>query len=437
MFIRGKYVIFIVLLLLFGQCYGDILTLENGKELEGSIVEQNSEKIYFKTVGGTITLPASMVKSITEESESEEIFRFGKKQLEKGDKEKAIKTFRKVLELDPNHTEASYYVEEHENEIEFRKFKKKLDPIKSYVEKNKFREAIDQYKTLLDDIVNPKHLILAENDLANAYAKYAFYLYDHLRADLALEQIQEARKLVGDFAELHFILGRIAEQDYHYSDAIWEYEETIRLDQNHIRAKEALFRLKTMHPSLFEPISTEPSPIVIPPRLPKPAIPTQIPFEPKPEPESKPFQHPRDVYAAIDYFAEKNNFDPNFIETIIKIESGFNPNAVSEADCRGLMQLGKGAWGDCTKRLGLNWDFDEDAYDPIKNIRIGCEYLRWMRDEYFSRYQKELLGIPIEIQLIQGYHSGPWRTVVYEGKVPGPRMARYRELYALYRSMGQ
>jgi tetratricopeptide (TPR) repeat protein len=279
-----------------------------------------------------------------------------------------------------------------------------------------------------------------ENDLANAHAQYAFYLYDHLRADLALEQIQEARKLIGDFAELHFVLGRIAEQDNHYSDAIWEYEETIRLDQKHTRAKESLVRLKTMHPSLFEPVITKP-PVIIPPRPPKPVIPTQKPVVPIPEPveipPEKPHKQPGDMYAAIDFFAEKNNFNPDFIETIIKIESGYNPEAVSEADCRGLMQLGRGAWSDCTKRLGLNWDFDKDAFDPVKNIQIGCEYLRWMRDDYFPEYQKELSGIPMELQLIQGYHSGPWRTVVYEGKVPGPRMARYRELYVMYRSMGQ
>jgi hypothetical protein len=39
----------------------------------------------------------------------------------------------------------------------------------------------------------------------------------------------------------------------------------------------------------------------------------------------------------------------------------------------------------------------------------------------------------MEQLLLQGYSSGPWRTVVYHEDIPGPRLAPYRKRFAEYR----
>lgn len=87
--------------------------------------------------------------------------------------------------------------------------------------------------------------------------------------------------------------------------------------------------------------------------------------------------------------SEKFGIDPNMIAAIMRTESNFNPNAVSSAGARGLMQM----MGPASQDVGLNWG---DAFDPRKNIMAGTEY--------FSRKLKETKG---NVQLaLAAYNAG-------------------------------
>lgn len=50
----------------------------------------------------------------------------------------------------------------------------------------------------------------------------------------------------------------------------------------------------------------------------------------------------------------------------IHAESSFNPNAISTAGARGLMQIMPDTWGP---------GFEQDAYNPERNIERGIDYL--------------------------------------------------------------
>ena len=73
--------------------------------------------------------------------------------------------------------------------------------------------------------------------------------------------------------------------------------------------------------------------------------------------------------ASIDKYAAQYNLDPNLVASVITIESGWNPNARSSAQCNGLMQVN-------------SHYVPGDLFDPETNIREGCRILRDCMNTY-------------------------------------------------------
>lgn len=91
--------------------------------------------------------------------------------------------------------------------------------------------------------------------------------------------------------------------------------------------------------------------------------------------------------------AKRNNLDWLLIKAVIKAESDYTPKteddsfprAVSRVGARGLMQIMPKTWvwvvQDLLKK-DYKWD---DAFDPEKNIEVGCRYIAWLYS-YMKRY---------------------------------------------------
>lgn len=77
----------------------------------------------------------------------------------------------------------------------------------------------------------------------------------------------------------------------------------------------------------------------------------------------------------IEKYATANNLDPMLVAAVIKVESGFRPDAVSPKDARGLMQVlpSTGAW--IATQIAIPNYNDTMLYDPEVNVRLGCWYL--------------------------------------------------------------
>lgn len=89
-----------------------------------------------------------------------------------------------------------------------------------------------------------------------------------------------------------------------------------------------------------------------------------------------------DYEEIINKYAEEYNSDPLMIASIIKVESGFDTEAVSEMNAKGLMQIlpDTGEW--IAAKLEEDYH-DELLHDPDYNIKLGAYYYEYLY-EYFG-----------------------------------------------------
>ncbi|GAI73659.1 unnamed protein product, partial [marine sediment metagenome] len=70
--------------------------------------------------------------------------------------------------------------------------------------------------------------------------------------------------------------------------------------------------------------------------------------------------------------AVRYNFNPLLITAIIKTESNFEPEAISDSYAYGLCQVRRFIAPELAENIGIKWDGAEKTlFDPIKNIKIG------------------------------------------------------------------
>ena len=111
--------------------------------------------------------------------------------------------------------------------------------------------------------------------------------------------------------------------------------------------------------------------------------------------------------------AEENDLSFALVKAIIKVESDFNPHAVSRAGAKGLMQIMPQNY----KSLGL-----KDPFDPEANIIAGSRYFRRLLD----RFDGELA------LTLAAYNAGPGIVDRYGSIPPYPETQDYVEKVMKY-----
>ena len=90
---------------------------------------------------------------------------------------------------------------------------------------------------------------------------------------------------------------------------------------------------------------------------------------------------PLNYYQYIEKYSQNYNLDKFLVMSVISVESGFNANAKSSKDAKGLMQLREPTAKWCMETFDIKSD-KTDLFDPELNIMIGCSYIRYLIDKY-------------------------------------------------------
>ncbi len=113
---------------------------------------------------------------------------------------------------------------------------------------------------------------------------------------------------------------------------------------------------------------------------------------------------PPEAEALVRKIATEENFYPDFVVAVAKVESHFHAEQVSPKGAIGLMQLMPAT----ATRFGI------DVCDPAQNVRGGVRYLRALHE----RYRNPMF-------ILSAYNAGEEAVDQYRGVPPFPETVRY------------
>jgi soluble lytic murein transglycosylase-like protein len=117
------------------------------------------------------------------------------------------------------------------------------------------------------------------------------------------------------------------------------------------------------------------------------------------------------IDAAVERIAAEHDLSPQLIHSVIKVESNYNPFAVSSKGALGLMQLVPAT----ARRFGV-----ADVFNPVENIQGGAKYLKYLLDLYGNNYALALAA----------YNAGEGAVAKYGAVPPYRETQSYLQLVA-------
>lgn len=138
--------------------------------------------------------------------------------------------------------------------------------------------------------------------------------------------------------------------------------------------------------------------------------------------------YPNQYSLYVDKAAQDYDLDPALIYAVIRTESGFDPDAKSEAGACGIMQMMPSSFEWLQEKRGCEGEYTaEDLFDPEICIDYGCYLLRYFLDYYgdekcaVAAYNA---GFVVSDWLMDEQYSADGKTL---DEIPYPETSRYVE----------
>ena len=126
--------------------------------------------------------------------------------------------------------------------------------------------------------------------------------------------------------------------------------------------------------------------------------------------------------------AARHRVDADLVEAVIRVESAFNPRAVSNKGAQGLMQL----MPRTASALGVR-----NVFDPYQNIEGGVRHLRYLLDRYPGNVPLALAAYNAGEKAVDQYRGIPpyGETTQYVQKILGqsPSLGNSASQTVIYR----
>jgi soluble lytic murein transglycosylase-like protein len=113
-----------------------------------------------------------------------------------------------------------------------------------------------------------------------------------------------------------------------------------------------------------------------------------------------------DLHELVQAISREHGVDPKLVDALVRVESAYDPNAVSRRGAMGLMQLMPAT----AERLEV-----DDPFDPEKNIRGGVKEFSRLIDQYSGNLQFALAA----------YNAGEGAVARYRGVPPFAETRNY------------
>ena len=111
-------------------------------------------------------------------------------------------------------------------------------------------------------------------------------------------------------------------------------------------------------------------------------------------------KYPLVYWDSIKKYAQANNLDPFLVAAVIRQESAYDPDALSSANAKGLMQLIAATGKRVAKEIGLKNFEVSQLFDPETNIQLGTKYLADLLEKLDGNLYRALAA----------YNAGPDAT---------------------------